>query len=112
MSNFSEDIIKTIAYSVIYIPDIDIYEYIDFNNIDYIDLIHKKTNIIINKLSKSEYIEIINYYYDNVTVALMVFDEEIRNKNIKKKEILYKQLTIMILVKKTIEYIDVIRAKL
>lgn len=111
MSEFSEDIIKTIVNKVVYVPDIDRYEYIDFDNIDYIDLIYKTVNIMINSLSKSEYIEIINYYYDNTTVALMVFDDKLREKKIKKKDI-YKQLLFMILVEKTTSYIDKIRTDL
>ena len=112
MSEFSEDIIKTIVNKVVYIPDIDRYEYIDFENIDYIDLVYKTSNIMINNLTKKECIEIINYYYDNSTVALMVFDEELREKKIKHKNILYKQLTFMILIKKTIEYIDKLKAEI
>jgi hypothetical protein len=112
MTEISEDIIKTIVNKVVYIPDIDRYEYIDFENIDYIDLVYKTANIMINSLTKSEYIQIINYYYENTTVALMVFDDELREKKIKKKNILYKQLTFMILVRKTIECIDKIRAYL
>ena len=112
MTEISEDIIKTIVNKVVYIPDIDRYEYIDFENIDYIDLVYKNANIMINSLTKSEYIQIINYYYENTTVALMVFDDELREKKIKKKNILYKQLTFMILVRKTIECIDKIRAYL
>lgn len=112
MTEISEDIIKTIVNKVVYIPDIDRYEYIDFENIDYIDLVYKTANIMINSLTKREYIEIINYYYENTTVALMVFDDELREKKIKKKNILYKQLTFMILVRKTIECIDKIRLNL
>ena len=112
MTEISEDIIKTIVNKVVYIPDIDRYEYIDFENIDYIDLVYKTANIMINSLTKREYIEIINYYYENTTVALMVFDEELREKKIKKKDILYKQLTFMIMIKKSIEYIDIIRLNL
>lgn len=105
MTEFSEEIIKTIVQKVIYIPDIDRYEYIDFDNIDYIELVHQVANIMINNLSKSESIEIINYYYDNPTVALMVYDDLITEKKIKKTH-LYKQLTFMILVNKSIETIE------
>lgn len=105
MTEFSENIIKTIVQKVIYIPDIDRYEYIDFDNIDYIELVNQTANIMISNLSKRESIEIINYYYENPTIALMVYDDLIREKHIKKKY-LYKQLTFMILVNKSIEYIQ------